>query len=752
MVTTKNNSLIVVTLAGAALISATGVGAAAGSIQTCTVGASCTAGEFVYDDSYAPVTGGTCTITSRYPDGTVHINAAAMTGATDGWYSYGFTAPTTTGYYRAQVCCTIGTDYMCLDKSWEVVAAAATVPTAGDIASAVWGYSSRTMAGFGNLISDLWSHTGRTLTGSQATNITNITSTITQTRTLLEQLVNKPVVQNFIEEDIPEVGAKIEETKQTASQLFMSGQYVVSKTGVLFLKWGQLSDGDLSKSLTEIEKTLGEETDSAATNTLFGQLASLKRSWGWKELDVVLTQARVVKAALADRRFAGVKSLTSYTAGLEKAIGEVTDRVAEVEKLAAVLEERQAEADKMLAGGTSPTRVNELTKAVLAVNRLPKGDMAIVPSFQADTAEKRLKNRLLAIRGLIGANKKFLAKGMIGWVDYTWLEVGSVVFKSLVTNPSSLISQTVSLKYYLPAEIKKEDILQSDAGLEVKFDAEKNQYYVEGEFLLKPGESRTLAVRTADIWVVSQDAVDSARKQAVELARPLEKTAYFAQSITLKSDIDVALDKVVALQKEVVTPEQKIRAYREASIEMNGANAKMDKLKELVTQASASNSLFGFVGGAQAMSVWGLIIILVAGFVFLALYMRTLNGHVNQEVVEVKRREGGGRIAVAVMVGVLSAGISGVISWKVNLVTAPTVLGVGGPDIVRVTVPENGTVNVLQTASATSGVVMRLKTTMEVIRLGEDAKWAQVTPEDQSWRGWVAREFVVEPVDENSGR
>src|SRR3990172_8294232 len=166
MVTTKHKSLIVVTLAGAALASATGVGAAAGSIQSCTVSTTCTVGEFVYDDSYLPVTGGTCTITSRYPDGTVHINAAAMTGASDGWYSYAFTAPTTTGYYRAQVCCTIGSDYMCLDKSWEVVSAAASVPSAGDIASAVWGYSSRTMSGFGTLAQDVWNHLPRTLTSN----------------------------------------------------------------------------------------------------------------------------------------------------------------------------------------------------------------------------------------------------------------------------------------------------------------------------------------------------------------------------------------------------------------------------------------------------------------------------------------------------------------------------------------------------------------------------------------------------------
>jgi hypothetical protein len=36
--------------------------------------------------------------------------------------------------------------------------------------------------------------------------------------------------------------------------------------------------------------------------------------------------------------------------------------------------------------------------------------------------------------------------------------------------------------------------------------------------------------------------------------------------------------------------------------------------------------LFGFVGGVQALAVWGLVVILVAGFVFLAIYLRMIAG------------------------------------------------------------------------------------------------------------------------------
>ncbi len=106
---------------------------------------------------------------------------------------------------------------------------------------------------------------------------------------------------------------------------------------------------------------------------------------------------------------------------------------------------------------------------------------------------------------------------------------------------------------------------------------------------------------------------------------PIKNTSYFAQGSTIKADIEVNLDKVELLQKNTQTPEAKIRSYREAVIELNAAKAKLDDLKVLVASAGSVGTVFGFVGGVQTLAVWGLIIILLAGFVFLALYMKVLN-------------------------------------------------------------------------------------------------------------------------------
>src|SRR3972149_9792022 len=104
------SALAVIPALAAALITPSEVQAAAGGIQNCTVSTSCTVGEFLYDDDSVALTGATCTLTSKYPDGTAHLTGQAMTGQSDGWYAHEFTAPTTTGFYRETVSCTASGD------------------------------------------------------------------------------------------------------------------------------------------------------------------------------------------------------------------------------------------------------------------------------------------------------------------------------------------------------------------------------------------------------------------------------------------------------------------------------------------------------------------------------------------------------------------------------------------------------------------------------------------------------------------
>src|SRR3989344_196181 len=99
--------------------------------QECLVDTSCQIGEFLYDDSYLPISDASCTLNVTRPNGSGYLNNVSMLSS-NGWYYYSFTPDSTVGIYPTQLCCSTNGEYLCIDKTFEV--------TRGnlDTADAVW--------------------------------------------------------------------------------------------------------------------------------------------------------------------------------------------------------------------------------------------------------------------------------------------------------------------------------------------------------------------------------------------------------------------------------------------------------------------------------------------------------------------------------------------------------------------------------------------------------------------------------------
>lgn len=685
----KKASLAII-LSVAALVFVQSTEAASGNTQICQPNTPCTIGEFLYNDSYSPITTASCNITSRYPNGTLLLNNLSMPVSPegDGWYAHIFNTPVILGLYRTEVKCVTGNETLALDKSFEVKVEGSTlssgdiagavwnadrnlfngsgtfgralqniVPGTNDIASAVWGYSSRSLTTFGNLASDIWGSATRTLTGatlssgslatkddvSTTTTITN-TQNITNntTNNLLEQLLNKPTVDNSLDDTgftTTELQTKIDKSEKLANQLLATGGYIKSKNNLALAK---LND---SKSLEDVAAVIGQDIDTSDKKSLFGQIAWIKQQWGFPVSAKLYDQNKKLSVSIqAVNRKLSVAALKNFSAEVDsfmKLVGTSDDSpkmatlfgaLKSQKELSSSFDKNYTEADELLASinknAKSPdliSKINVLGTHISSINLLPQADKIILTQANDKMDQKQLTNKTLSLRGIVSANRQFLSQVPNQPLRSLWLEMGSVIFKTLISNPSKSISQKVPVKYYLPKEVTRENITNTDQQLTVNYDSEKDQYYVSGQFELAPGETKTVSVTVDDsAFHISDADIATMRKQAEELSKPLKNSAYFAQGVTLKSDIDVSLDKIDSLQKNAATPEAKIRGYREAMIEYKAAQAKLDKLKELATTAGSVGTLFGFVGGAQTLAVWGLIIIMVAGFVFLALYMRTI--------------------------------------------------------------------------------------------------------------------------------
>ena len=682
--------VLVLSLIAAVLSFPKGLMAATGGPQICNPSSSCVVGEFVYDDSYQPVNTATCSIVSRYPDNSLFLDSSlgngsmSVSGNNDGWYAKAFTAPETTGLYRTQVCCLVGAENMCLDKSFEIKEESAV--SSSDIATAVWGYSGRTLSSFGTLVTDIWGASSRTLSSfgdlvsniwgnssrtlSGTSNVAEVKESVDETRILIETIINKPIIQNVLEEESDfDLGARLKETRAIANQVYVNGQYLTSEVGGLLASYQTASSDDILGKLAEVEEILGESEDTDTKTTIAGGLNWFKSFWGWQETSSMKATLSEASSTISNIKMSLAKSgktastkneltkLVKTLLSFEKGVGKLSDSdksktlygsIKKVEALAQSFDAKESEINGVLGEWKSKninlasvqSKTKGLLSEVLALNQIPKTKNVLgLSDTKVVTDAKTVKNTLLGLQGLIKTNRVLLAKGIGKVSSNTWLEEGSIIFKTLATNPSSLVKQDVEIKYYLPQEIREEDIISMDEGLEVKYDSEKDQYYVNGNYTLAPNQTKIISVRTQDIWVISETEVESLKTQATELSKPLEKTAFFAQGTTLKSDIVASLDKIAALQESAITPEQKIRAFREASIEKKSVLSKMDSLKSLVSQASSTGSIFGFVGGAQAVGVWGIIIVIAAGFVFLAIYMKNLNMNGNKPNKENKEKE-----------------------------------------------------------------------------------------------------------------
>lgn len=270
--------------------------------QNCLTNANCIIGEFLYDDNYAPDASASCSLASKYPDGTNFINSP-LSVTNNAWYSYTAAIGTTQGIYPSQICCTTSkSEYLCLDKTFKVVAPTTSgggataaevwsyenrsLTSFGTLVADVWNYSTRSLSTFGSLISDIWSRDNRTLTSTDSASVTasvaeikEIKKIVQENRLVLEQLVNKPIVKTFIDENpLPDLTAKMEQTKSAATNLYSATQNLKSRASLLSEKWSSLSESEIKSQLKDLLAIFKQDTNQKDTSTI-ATTNWLKTSW-----------------------------------------------------------------------------------------------------------------------------------------------------------------------------------------------------------------------------------------------------------------------------------------------------------------------------------------------------------------------------------------------------------------------------------------------------------------------------------------
>lgn len=190
----------------------------------------------------------------------------------------------------------------------------------------------------------------------------------------------------------------------------------------------------------------------------------------------------------------------------------------------------------------------------------------------------------------------------------------SIVLKIMGVNPSKEQTQKVTLKAYLPKEIKPENVINRE-DLDLIYDTQQGAYYVYGEYDLAPEETIAKEVEMEDIWIIPADELVTLRAEAVKTAELLKNTDFEERVNFLKQSIENKLNKIEEKQNIPPLNSQKhISDYRDNLDLLSSVKADLLLERSLLTKAKAIPSvtvwkIFGAVLGVLTIIALALYVV-----------------------------------------------------------------------------------------------------------------------------------------------
>ncbi|HAT73683.1 MAG TPA: hypothetical protein DCS08_01605 [Candidatus Moranbacteria bacterium] len=427
---------------------------------------------------------------------------------------------------------------------------------------------------------------------------------------------------NSIDTKIDTLDTNVDSIKSTVEDTNIKVSAIQLVVGNILDKWGSYSAGDVIGYVSALETYVGDPNDEASAETLFGRIKEVKEAAGsGGTVDLIYAQVQATHEKLSD-----VQLELGYQGKTTSAYDDITamkNYVDTVENNLLSLDSRTSNIASSVSDVSSD--LEDVTEKIGKVN-----PDSFAQHFEIKNNDiVYLKNKVIELRAVSEINRQLIEKTINEPIVKTMMEWGSVVIKFIIVNPSSSTDQKIPFKAYLPKEVRQEYIMDL-GGLSLNYDATTEQYYVTADLSLKAGESITRAVEIKDIWIISQDETDSLRKQSEEMATGLSDTSYNAQAITLKTDINTRLDKLVRKQKDSnATPQDHILAYRENQEELKAINDNMKGMKDLVLNSGTGKNFLASIGGIQTFATWGIVLVLIfgmgaLGFFYYALWRKKI--------------------------------------------------------------------------------------------------------------------------------
>ncbi|MDD5270123.1 MAG: GGDEF domain-containing protein [Candidatus Omnitrophica bacterium] len=201
------------------------------------------------------------------------------------------------------------------------------------------------------------------------------------------------------------------------------------------------------------------------------------------------------------------------------------------------------------------------------------------------------------------AGRSIESSGLVGQSAPGAGKPKTIILKIEVTNPSKSEARRIPVNYYLPPEIRKDDIVDAKE-LEPRLDIERSVYYMHHPGVeLGPGESRVFEITVKDKWSVSEQTLQALKKQAEALAELASSTkadpAVDALAKEVADKIDAILGKQASLSdaSEYYSQRQQVADIQRSISKMEGllkqAGVSEERLKKIQDMMIEGKSDYG---------------------------------------------------------------------------------------------------------------------------------------------------------------
>lgn len=178
-----------------------------------------------------------------------------------------------------------------------------------------------------------------------------------------------------------------------------------------------------------------------------------------------------------------------------------------------------------------------------------------------------------------------LVFGLLSFLIVTsrFAEAADIKMRIVVINPSTDKTQSKTIKNYLPKEVTPKGVKDA-GGLEIEYDNEQGLYYVyKNDIPLTPGETKTFEVVIDDVWMVSDDKLQSVNSRVDNILAHLKDTPYAEPADLVAQTIRSRLEEIKRTQNDVtVSRQQHIAYYRDNLKVLDAIQIDIERLEKML--------------------------------------------------------------------------------------------------------------------------------------------------------------------------